>query len=174
MTHTLRALESMPTCDVVNGVKSNSKFPHFEGILRLDAALQVLYTFPVLISELRIIVGQQRGSLEGGQRGMHEWYRSMLPAVDEKLHRLCPSIIRILNDLLRKELCRYNYNSWVRSSARSKSESGSYRRTLKIWPSGYLSRIAFIVTDSGGRRCPNCCPAKDTFSLILSSPAAWE
>ena len=90
----------MRTCDVVNGVESNSKFSHFEGIFCLDAALQVLYTLPVLVSELRIVVGQQRGSLEGGQRGMHERRRSMLPAVDEKLHRLCPSIIRILNNLL--------------------------------------------------------------------------
>ena len=93
----------MWTCDVVNRVESNSKFPHFEGIFRLDAALQVLYTLPVLVVKLRIIVCQQRGSLEGGQRGIHERRRSMLPAVDEKLHRLCPSIVRILNNFLQKK-----------------------------------------------------------------------
>ena len=107
----------MRTCDVVNGVESNSKFSHFEGIFRLDTALQVLYPLPVFISELRIVVGQQCGSLEGGQRGMHQRRRSMLPAVDKELHRLCPSIIRILNNFLRKK---------VRSSAPSKSELGSY------------------------------------------------
>ena len=90
---------------MVNGVESNPKFPHFEGILRLDAALQVLYALPVFISELRIVVGQQRGSLEGSQRTMHERRRSMLPAVDEELHRLGPSIVRILNNFLRKKLC---------------------------------------------------------------------
>ena len=95
----------MRTCDMVNGVKSNSKFPHFEGILRLDAALQVLYALPVLVSELRIVVGQQCGSLERSQIGMHERRLSMLPAVDEKLHRLGPSIIRILNNFLRKKFC---------------------------------------------------------------------
>ena len=85
----------MRTCDVVNRVESNSKFSHFEWFLRLDAALQVLYALPVFISELRIIVGQQRGSLEGSQIGMHERPRFMLPAVDEELHRLGPSIVRI-------------------------------------------------------------------------------
>ena len=93
----------MRTCDVVNRVESNSKFSHFEGILCLDAAVQVLYALPVLISELRIVVGQQCGSLEGGQCRMHKRCCSMLPAVDEELHDLCPSIIRILNNLLHKE-----------------------------------------------------------------------
>jgi len=55
------------TCDVVDGVESNSKFPYFEGILCLDAALQVLYALPVLICELLVIVSQQRWSLEGCQ-----------------------------------------------------------------------------------------------------------
>ena len=95
---------------MVNGVESNSKFSHFEGILRLDAALQVLYALPVFISELRIVVGQQRGSLEGSQRTMHERRRSMLPAVDEELHRLGPSIVRILNNFLRKKVVSLCYS----------------------------------------------------------------
>ena len=88
---------------MVNRIESNSKFSHFEGIFRLDTAMQVLYALPVLVSELRIVVGQQCGSLEGSQRGIREQRHSMLPAVNEKLHRLCPSIIRILNNLLQKK-----------------------------------------------------------------------
>ena len=98
---------------MVNGVESNSKFPHFEGILRLDAALQVLYALPVLVSKLRIIVGQQRGSLEGSQIGMHERRRSMLPAVDEELHCPGPSIVRILNNLLQKTIQSYVIRFWL-------------------------------------------------------------
>ena len=92
---------------MVNRVESNSKFSHFEGILRLDAALQVLYALPVLVSELRIVVGQQCGSLEGSQIGMHERPRFMFPAVDEELHRPRPSVIRILNNLLQKTIQSY-------------------------------------------------------------------
>ena len=90
------------TCDVVDGVESNSEFPHFEGVLCLDAALQVLYALPVLICELRVIVGQQRWSLEGCQVRMYERCPPVLPAVEVKLHRLCSSIVRILNNLLKK------------------------------------------------------------------------
>ena len=91
---------SCVTCDVVDGVESNSEFPHFEGVLCLDATLQVLYALPVLICELRVIVGQQRWSLEGCQVRMDERCPPMLPAVEVKLHRLCPSIVCILNNLL--------------------------------------------------------------------------
>ena len=153
---------------MVNGVESNSKLSHFEGVFCLDAALQVLYALPVFISELRIVVGQQCGSLEGSQIGMHERRRSMLSAVDEELHRLGPSIIRILNNFLRKKLCRYKCAIKIRVGYSYKL----YRHTLKIWPSGYLSRIPFIVTDSGGRRCPKCCPVKGGLLLILPSPTA--
>ena len=134
---------------MVNGVESNSKFPHFEGILRLDAALQILYALPVLVCEPRIIVGQQCGSLEGGQCAIHERPRFMLPAVDEELHCPGPSIVRILNNLLQKTIQSYVILFWL-----FLRDTVVIQCTLKIWPSGYLSRIAFIVTDSGGRRCP--------------------
>ena len=128
----------MRTCDMVNGVESNPKFPHFEGILCLDAALQVLYALPVFIFELCIVVGQQCGSLEGSQIGMHEQRLSMLPAVDEKLHRLGPSIIRILNNFLRK--------SFVRSGARSKSDSVTSYLANNIARHSYLENLAVRVS----------------------------
>jgi len=90
------------TCDVVDRVESNSEFPHFEGVLCLDAALQVLYALPVLICELRVIVGQQRWSLGGCQARMYERCPPMLPAVKVKLQCLCLSIVRILNNLLKE------------------------------------------------------------------------
>ena len=88
---------------MVNGVESNSKFPHFEGVLCLDAALQVLYALLVLICELRVIVGQQRWSLVGCQARIYERCPPVLPAVEIKLHRLSSSIVRILNNLLRNK-----------------------------------------------------------------------
>ena len=88
------------TCDVVDGVESNSEFPHFEGVLCLDATLQVLYALPVLSGELCIIVGQQRWSLEGCQGGIYERCPPVLPAVEVELHRLRSSVVRILDNLL--------------------------------------------------------------------------
>jgi len=93
---------SCVTCDVVDGVESNSKFPHFKGVLCLDATLQVLYALPVLICELRVIVGQQRRSLEGCQARIYERCPAVLPAVEIKLHPLRSSIVCILNNLLQK------------------------------------------------------------------------
>ena len=90
---------------MVNGVESNSKFPHFERVLCLDATLQVLYALPVLIGELRVIVGQQRRSLVGCQVRMDERCPPVLPAVEVKLHCLSSSIVRILNNLLRIIIC---------------------------------------------------------------------
>jgi len=46
---------------------------------------------------------------------------------------------------------------------------GLFVCTLKIWPSGYLSRIAFIVTDNGGRLGPNCSPVKGSLIVAYSS-----
>jgi len=104
LTNTISSLMdiSCVTCDVVDGVESNSKFPHFEGILCLDATLQVLYALPVFIGELRVIVGQQRWSLEGCQVRMYERCPPVLPAIEVKLHRLRSSIVGILNNLLKK------------------------------------------------------------------------
>ena len=93
-------MKLLVTCDVVHRVESDPKLPHFEGVLCLDATLQVLYALPVLSGELRIIVGQQRWSLEGCQGGMHERCPPVLPAVEVKLHRLRSSVVRILNNLL--------------------------------------------------------------------------
>ena len=98
----LAHFNSLITCDVVDGVESNSEFPHFEGVLCLDAALQVLYALPVLVGELRVIVGQQRWSLVGCQVRMDERCPPVLPAVEVKLHRLRSSIVGILNNLLKK------------------------------------------------------------------------
>ena len=104
LTNTISSLMdiSCVTCDVVDGVESNSKFPHFKGVLCLDATLQVLYALPVLICELRVIVGQQRRSLEGCQARIYERCPAVLPAVEIKFHPLRSSIVRILNNLLQK------------------------------------------------------------------------
>ena len=95
---------TMLTCDVIDRVESNAKFPYFEWITFLLTLLEVPYSFPVLRTELSVIVGQECWSLKFFKFFVHQWLRSMLPVVKIESHYCCISIIRILNDFLQQLL----------------------------------------------------------------------
>ena len=90
-------------CNVVDGVETYSELPDFKRILRFFAHLQVLNAFPVLSSELSVIVGQQGGPLEASDVRVHEGATSVLAMVQIEADHSSPRAVCILNDLMLSE-----------------------------------------------------------------------
>ena len=63
---------TMLTCNVIYRVESNAKLPYFEWIVFLSTLLEVLYSFPVLMFELSIIVCLESWPLESLQSFMYQ------------------------------------------------------------------------------------------------------
>ena len=64
MTTMESKVQSVLTCNVIDGVESDAKLPYFEGVIFLPTLLEVLYPHPVLTCERGIIVSQECWSLE--------------------------------------------------------------------------------------------------------------
>ena len=91
---------TMLTCNVIYRVESNAKLPYFEWIVFLSTLLEVLYSFPVLMFELSIIVCLESWPLESLQSFMYQWLCFVLPAIKIESHCPCTSIVSILNNFL--------------------------------------------------------------------------
>ena len=89
---------------MIYGVEANAKFANFEGVLRLNTLLQILYALPVLIRKLGIVVGQESWSLDPGKRRLHQRVCSVLPVVQVKVDSSGTSVVGILNYFLCRKL----------------------------------------------------------------------
>ncbi len=89
---------------MIDRVETYSKATDFEGIINLDALLETLYPFPILVGEQGIIGRDESGALIGIKLRLDKTPLPMLSAVHIKLDRTGSSIISILDHLLQKKL----------------------------------------------------------------------
>ena len=83
---------------MVYGVEADPELAHLERIFGLVAHLEVLNALPVIILELRIVEGQEGGSLVSRELLVYQALCAVLAVIEVEADRTRPRVVRVLND----------------------------------------------------------------------------